>query len=66
MAHMILESSSFFEPLLAVVEDGGEMVVMSVIAWFVFLLSERLYRNVNQLEYQSSSGRLMVSSREKV
>jgi len=66
MAHMILVSSSFFEPLLGLVEDGGEMLVMSVIAWFVLLLSERSYKNVNQLEYQSNSGRLRVTSHENV
>ena len=65
MAHMIFVSS-LFEPLLAVVEDGGEMLVMSVIAWFVFLLSEHSYRTANQLEYQSNSGRLAVTSRENV
>jgi len=28
--------------LLGVVEDGGEMVVMSFIAWYVFLLNSRV------------------------
>ncbi len=29
-----------WQPMLDIVEDGGEMLVMSVIFWFVFLLPE--------------------------
>lgn len=38
--------------LLAIVEDGGEMVVMSLIAWFVFLLPERSAQKVSLLKQQ--------------
>lgn len=47
MLHSMLRFSLFWDPLLAMLEDGGEMVVMSVIAWFVFKRSESLYPNVN-------------------
>jgi hypothetical protein len=30
------------QPILALLEDGGEQIVMSFIAWFVFYLPERL------------------------
>lgn len=51
MIHILVLYTSL-DPLLALVEDGGEMVVMSVIAWFVFLLPERSSQNVNLLEKQ--------------
>jgi hypothetical protein len=38
------------QPLLGLLEDGGEMVVMSVIASFVVLLSERLLDDTSELE----------------
>jgi hypothetical protein len=41
MLHIAVKSPSL-EPLLGLVEDGGEQIVMSVMAWFVFLLPERL------------------------
>lgn len=47
MIHIILFKSPSLEPLLALVEDGGEMLVMSVIAWFVFLLPKRLSQDVS-------------------
>lgn len=34
--------SAILQPILGLLEDGGEQVVMSVIAWFVLLLPERL------------------------
>lgn len=34
--------SPILQPILGLLEDGGEQVVMSVIAWFVLLLPERL------------------------
>jgi hypothetical protein len=33
---------SFLKPFLGLLEDGGEMIVMSIIAWFVFTQMERL------------------------
>jgi uncharacterized membrane protein len=33
---------SFLKPFLGLLEDGGEMIVMSIIAWFVFKQMERL------------------------
>ncbi|HEY9612791.1 hypothetical protein [Allocoleopsis sp.] len=51
LLHSMLRFSSM-EPLLVLVEDGGEMLVMSVIAWFVFRCSESLYPNVNPLKQQ--------------
>lgn len=45
MIHIVFESSAI-DPIFTIVEDGGEMIVMSVIACFVFLLSERLHSNI--------------------
>lgn len=45
--HSMLRFSSLLEPLLAMLEDAGEMVVMSVIVWVVFKRSESLYANAN-------------------
>jgi hypothetical protein len=36
-------------------EDAGEMVVLSVIAWFVYKRSESLYPNLNSLEQQEKT-----------
>ncbi len=36
----IIIKSPMWKPVLVTVEDGGEMLVMSVIAWFVFLIPE--------------------------
>ncbi len=47
LIHIIVLQSPSLEPLLALVEDGGEMLVMSVIAWFVFLLPKRLSQDVS-------------------
>lgn len=55
MLHSLLRFSLFWEPLLAMIEDGGEMVVMSFMAWFVFKRSESLYPNVNSLEQQEKT-----------
>ncbi|AFZ18051.1 hypothetical protein [Allocoleopsis franciscana] len=55
MLHSMLRFSLFWEPLLAMLEDGGEMVVMSVIAWFVYKRSESLYPNVKSLEQQEKT-----------
>lgn len=55
MLHSMLRFSLFWEPLLAMLEDGGEMVVMSVIAWFVYKRSESLYSNVNSLAPQEKT-----------
>lgn len=52
--HIAVKSSPL-EPLLAVVEDGGEMLVMSVITSFVFLLPENSYPNVSLLEEKQVS-----------
>lgn len=41
MIHIAVKSP-LLEPILGLLEDGGEQVVMSVIAWFVFLIPERL------------------------
>lgn len=46
MIHIIVFQSPSLEPLLAVVEDAGEMLVMSVIAGFVFLLPKRLSQDL--------------------
>lgn len=55
MAH-VTAKSVLLERLLAVVEDGGEMVVMSIIAWFVFVLPDPSSSNLNAnaLEQQFS------------
>lgn len=37
-------------PIFALLEDGGEMIVMSVIAGFVFLRFEQLYSKLNPLK----------------
>jgi hypothetical protein len=55
MLHSWLRFSLFWEPLLAMIEDGGEMVVMSFMAWFVYKRSESLYPNVNSLEQQEKT-----------
>lgn len=55
MLHSMLRFSLFWDPLLAMLEDGGEMVVMSVIAWFVFKRSESLYPKVNPLEQEEKT-----------
>ena len=42
MLNMIIvgmRSSPFLEQITAVIEDGGEMIIMSIILWFVFSLS---------------------------
>ena len=41
MLHVALYANRNIEYLLLVVEDGGEMVVMSFITWYVFLLNVR-------------------------
>ncbi|MGB5961539.1 MAG: hypothetical protein WBG73_12815 [Coleofasciculaceae cyanobacterium] len=41
MVHVAIGSPTF-KPILGLLEDGGEQVVMSVIAWFVLFLPERL------------------------
>ena len=41
MLHVTAERGSKVYDLLGAVEDGGEMVVMSVVAWYVFLLNVR-------------------------
>lgn len=38
--HGMVDESHVWDSILAVVEDGGEMLVMSVIAWFAFLLPD--------------------------
>lgn len=38
MVHVVVQAP-IFRALLAVVEDGGEMVVMSLVAWYVYLLN---------------------------
>jgi hypothetical protein len=40
MVHIALQSP-YWEPSLGLIEDAGEMIVMSFIAWFVFSVSER-------------------------
>jgi hypothetical protein len=42
----------WLEHYFALVEDGGEMLVMSTIAWFVFLLSNRSDQKVNPITKQ--------------
>ncbi len=42
----------WLEHYFALVEDGGEMLVMSTIAWFVFLLSNRSDEKVNPITKQ--------------
>lgn len=39
MLHFVVPGGGILSALLAVVEDGGEMVVMSLIVWYVFLLN---------------------------
>jgi hypothetical protein len=51
MIHIAVQAPSL-DPLFNMVEDGGEMVVMSLIASFVFLLPERSSESVNLLQEQ--------------
>lgn len=55
VVHSLLRFSLLWEPLLAMLEDAGEMVVMSVITWFVFKRSESLYPTLNPLKAQEKS-----------
>lgn len=67
MAHIAVGSRSL-DPILATLEDGGEMIVMSIIAWFVFLLSDDTSSsstNTNALEEQFIPHRTEVASRPK-
>ena len=41
MIHIAIKSPTL-EPILGLLEDGGEQIVMSIIAWFVFFLPEQL------------------------
>ena len=41
MAHIAFGQYGYVNHLLGVLEDGGEMVVMSFITWYVFLLNVR-------------------------
>lgn len=41
MLHIVFRQWKYIEALSGIVEDGGEMVVMSSIAWYVFLLNAR-------------------------
>lgn len=52
MLHIILESP-LLEPLLTLVEDGGELVVMSLIATFAFWLSEHSQSETDRLKVLS-------------
>jgi len=42
MMHVAINSPTL-DPILILLEDGGELIVMSVIASFVFFLSERIH-----------------------
>lgn len=63
MAHMAFKSVPSF--LLVILEDGGEMVVMSIIAWFVFVLPDisSSSTHTNALEDQFSRNTTGVASR---
>lgn len=41
MLHIALKIGRIVHLLLGVVEDGGEMIAMSFIVWYVFLLNVR-------------------------
>lgn len=41
MIHIAIKSPTL-EPIMGLLEDGGEQLVMSIIAWFVFFLPEQL------------------------
>lgn len=41
MLHIAVKSP-LLEPILGLLEDGGEQIVISVITWFIFLLPERV------------------------
>lgn len=45
MLHIVFKYS-ILEPIFVILEDGGEMIVMSVITWFVFLRFEQLSSNL--------------------
>ncbi|NJR52038.1 MAG: hypothetical protein HC780_23165 [Leptolyngbyaceae cyanobacterium CSU_1_3] len=49
MLHVVFKFSRF-EPLFSVLEDGGEMVVMSVMMCFIFSLSGRIQEGTNTTE----------------
>jgi hypothetical protein len=49
MLHIALQSP-YWEPSLALIEDAGEMIVMSFIAWFVFNISEGSSRTISLTE----------------
>lgn len=63
MAHMAIKSIPSF--LLVILEDGGEMVVMSLIAWFVFVLPDLSSTTTNALEDQFSLHRTEAVSHKK-
>jgi hypothetical protein len=53
MLHVVFKFSRF-EPLFSVLEDGGEMVVMSVMLCFIFSLSGRIQEGINFTEIEES------------
>jgi hypothetical protein len=55
MLHSLLRFSLLWEPLLGTLEDAGEMIVMSVIAGFVFKRTESLYPTLNSLKPQEKT-----------
>lgn len=45
MLHMMLNTGPTMDLVFEVIEDGGELVAMSVVAWYVFLLTIRNARS---------------------
>ncbi|MET0070218.1 MAG: hypothetical protein ABW096_09250 [Candidatus Thiodiazotropha sp.] len=46
LVDMLHIAVSFGKPVFALIEDGGEMIIMSIIVWYVFdIRSHRVYNN---------------------
>lgn len=60
----IAASSPELDPLLTLLEDGGELVIMSFIAGYVFSLFEVLEAKANKLKSMANSYPIKVSGRK--
>lgn len=52
LLHVVVKGS-LFGTFFVILEDGGELIVMSIIACFVFLLPERLQSDSNKLKIKN-------------
>lgn len=49
MLHIAVQFPAL-DPIFIILEDGGEMIVMSVITWFIILRFEQLHSKINPLK----------------